>query len=146
MVRRSRLLALTTAVTAGLALAVLPATADATPGTGVSAVTLADYTVGGTEYVLKEITVAPGGSTGWHYHPGAVSGLVRKGVLSHFDSTCASDGIYRPGQTISEASGDGYVHIGRNLGRTPLVLDVLYRNPVGQPLAVDAPNPGCSFQ
>jgi quercetin dioxygenase-like cupin family protein len=146
MFRRSRLLALTTAATAGLALAVIPATADATPGTGVSAVTLADYTVGGTEYVLKEITVAPGGSTGWHYHPGAVSGLVRKGVLSHFDSTCASDGVYRPGQTISEASGDGYVHIGRNLGETPLVLDVLYRNPVGQPLAVDAPNPGCSFQ
>lgn len=146
MVRRSRLLALTTAATAGLALAVLPATADATPGTGVSAVTLADYTVGGTEYVLKEITVAPGCSTGWHYHRGAVSGLVRKGVLSHFDSTCASDGVYRPGQTISEASGDGYVHIGRNLGKTPLVLDVLYRNPVGQPLAVDAPNPGCSFQ
>jgi quercetin dioxygenase-like cupin family protein len=146
MPRRFRLLALTTAATAGLALAVVPGTANATPGTGVSAVTLFDYTVGSTEYVLREITVAPGGSTGWHYHPGAVSGLVREGVLSHFDSTCASDGVYRPGQTISEASGDGYVHIGRNLGKTPIVLDVLYQNPAGQPLAVDAPNPGCTFQ
>ncbi|SFJ42831.1 cupin domain-containing protein [Amycolatopsis sacchari] len=130
---------------AGLCLATLPATANATPGRGVSAVTLFDHVVGGTEYVLREITLAPGGSTGWHYHPGEVTGFVKQGVLSHNDATCASDGTYHPGRLISENSGPGYVHIGRNLGTTPVVLDVFYRNPAGQPLAVDAPNPGCSF-
>ncbi|HET6711248.1 cupin domain-containing protein [Amycolatopsis sp.] len=131
---------------AGLALAVPPGTADATPGRGVSAVTLFDHVVGGTDYVLKEITLAPGGSTGWHYHPGQVTGYVKQGVLSHNESSCAGDGVYHAGQLISEESGPGYVHIGRNLGTTPVVLEVLYRSPVGQPLAVDAPNPGCPFE
>ncbi|GLY70195.1 cupin [Amycolatopsis taiwanensis] len=133
------------AAAAGLVLTVLPGTADATPGRGVSAVTIFDHVIGDTDYVLKEITLAPGGSTGWHYHPGQVTGYVKQGVLSHNESDCASDGVYHAGQVISEESGAGYVHIGRNLGTTPVVLHVLYRSPVGQPLAVDVANPGCSF-
>ena len=127
-------------------LCAIPATANATPGTGVSAVTIFDKVVGNTDYVLKEITLAPGGSTGWHYHPGPVYGLVKQGVLTHSESGCSVDGVYHPGQTISEESGSGYVHIGRNLGSTPLVLEVLYQSPVGDPLAVDMPNPGCPFE
>ncbi|GAB3741963.1 cupin domain-containing protein [Amycolatopsis oliviviridis] len=131
---------------AGLVVGLAPATANATPGRGVSAVTVFDQVTGGTQYVLKEITLAPGGSTGWHFHPGSVTGVVERGVLSHHDATCASDGVYHPGQAISEASGPGYVHIGRNLGAEPVVLEVLYRVPAGQALAVDVPNPGCSFE
>ncbi|WP_025358922.1 cupin domain-containing protein [Kutzneria albida] len=131
---------------AGLSLTVLPGTANATPGRGISAVTISDHAIGGTDYVLKEITLAPGGSTGWHYHPGQVTGYVKQGVLSHNDASCDSDGVYHAGQVISEESGPGYVHIGRNLGTTPVVLVVLYQSPVGQPLAVDRPNPGCSFE
>ncbi len=51
------------AAAAGLVLTVLPGTADATPGRGVSAVTIFDHVIGDTDYVLKEITLAPGGST-----------------------------------------------------------------------------------
>ncbi|MBW4719071.1 cupin [Saccharothrix obliqua] len=137
--------ALTAAAVAGLLFALLPA-AVATPGRGVTSVTVFDRVVGDTQYVLKEITIAPGGSTGWHFHPGPVHGLVKKGVLTHYDSTCAPDGVYRVGQVIAEPSGPGYVHIGQNLGSTPLVLEALYQNPVGRPLAVDVPNPGCSFE
>ncbi|MFD4638037.1 cupin [Lentzea sp. NPDC058436] len=138
-------LALVTAVV-GLAAVAAPSVAGATPGSGVSAVTIFDHVVGDTQYVLKEITIAPGGSTGWHYHPGPVKGVVTKGVLTHHESDCSVDGVYRPGQFINEESGTGYVHIGRNLASTPLVLSVLYRNPVGGPLAVSTPNPGCSFE
>lgn len=138
-------LALITAVI-GLTAATAPAVAGATPGRGVSAVTIFDQTVGGTQYVVREITIAPGGSTGWHYHPGPVKGVVTKGVLTHNDATCAVDGVYGPGQFVNERHGTGYVHIGRNLTNAPLVLEVLYRNPVGNPLAVSAPNPGCSFE
>ncbi|SFR04512.1 Cupin domain protein [Lentzea waywayandensis] len=138
-------LALITALV-GLSAAAAPAVAGATPSRGVSAVTLFDQTVGDTQYVLREITIAPGGSTGWHYHPGPVKGVVTKGVLTHNDSDCSVDGVYRPGQFISEQSGTGYVHIGRNLSNTPLVLTVFYENPVGNPLAVSTPNPGCTFE
>jgi len=143
--RKAFRLALVTA-TAGLAVVVAPAVADATPGSGVSAVTIFDKTVGDTQYVLKEITIQAHGSTGWHYHPGRVRGVVKQGVLTHNDSDCSIDGIYHPGQSIEEASGPGYVHIGRNEGDTPVVLEVHYQNPIGSPLAVDEPNPGCSFE
>ncbi|MEU3645928.1 cupin [Lentzea sp. NPDC034063] len=138
-------LALVTALV-GLAATAAPAVAGATPGHGVSAVTIFDQTVGDTQYVIREITIEPGGATGWHYHPGPVRGVVTKGVLTHHDSDCSVDGVYRPGQFISERSGTGYVHIGRNLAATPLVLTVFYENPVGNPLAVSTPNPGCSFE
>jgi quercetin dioxygenase-like cupin family protein len=137
---------LATAAALGLSAALLPATANATPGHGISAVTLFDHVAGDTDYVFKEITIEPGGATGWHYHPGPVRAWVKQGVLTHNKSDCSLDGIYRPGQFIQEQPGDGYVHIGRNLGTTPVILEVLYEAPVGQPVAIDAPNPGCDFQ
>ncbi|WP_236794618.1 cupin [Amycolatopsis sp. GM8] len=138
-------IALSAVAVAGVTVVAVPGTASATPGRGVTAVTIFDKTIGDTEYVLKEITLAPGGSTGWHYHPGPVHGLVKQGVLTHNESDCGVDGLYHRGQPISEESGPGYVHIGRNLGSTPVVLEVFYQDPVGSPLAVDVPNPGCDF-
>ena len=128
------------------AVAVLPGTAQATPGSGVTATVLAQRTVGGKDYVLREITVQPGGSTGWHYHDGTLYAHVKQGTLTHSDHTCATDGSYRAGASFVEPSGGDHVHIGRNLGSTPVVLDVLYVDPAGSPLSEDAPNPGCSFQ
>lgn len=122
-----------------------PATASATPSVGVQARTLSQATVDGVEYVTREITIAPGGSTGWHYHDGRVFGVIREGTLTHDAATCTVDGIYPPGAPITEASGPGNVHIGRNLGPGPLVMWVVYIQPAGSPLAIDAPDPGCGF-
>ncbi|OBK79963.1 cupin domain-containing protein [Mycobacterium sp. 1164985.4] len=132
---------------AALALAVLgSASASATPSSGVEARTLAESTVDGVDYVTREITIAPGGSTGWHYHDGRVYGLIREGTLTHDAAAgCAPDGVYPPGAPITEASGPGNVHIGRNLGPTPLVMWVLFIKPAGTPLSVDMPDPGCGF-
>ncbi|MGE2721345.1 cupin [Mycolicibacterium celeriflavum] len=132
---------------AALALAMFgPASASATPSSGVEARTLAESTVDVVDYVTREITIAPGGSTGWHYHDGRVYGLIREGTLTHDVAVgCAPDGVYPPGAPITEASGPGNVHIGRNLGPTPLVMWVLFIKPAGTPLAVDMPDPGCGF-
>ncbi|MEV0638440.1 cupin domain-containing protein [Streptomyces sp. NPDC050619] len=116
------------------------------PGPGVKGTVISQTTIGDKDYILREITVPPGQSTGWHYHDGPLYGFVKQGTLSHFDSTCEPDGIYQAGSSITEPSGSDYVHIGRNLGTTPLVLDVLYVLPHGAPLSEDAPNPGCDFQ
>ncbi|MFF4840462.1 cupin domain-containing protein [Streptomyces collinus] len=137
--------AITGAVTAATVLTC--GTAGATPpGPGVTARLISRTTVGGTDYTLREITIPPGQSTGWHYHDGPLYGVVKRGTLSHFDSGCASDGVYRQGAPIKEPAGPGNVHIGRNLGDTPVVLDVLYVLPHGAPFSEDAPNPGCPFQ
>jgi quercetin dioxygenase-like cupin family protein len=137
----SRLAALTVA----LFTAFPTATAGGTPSDGVEAVVLSQSTYQGKDYITKELTIAPGGSTGWHYHPGQVFGVVREGTLTHYKSNCELDGIFATGAPITEASGANYVHLGRNEGTMPLVLWVLYIDPAGSPLAVDAPDPGCQL-
>jgi quercetin dioxygenase-like cupin family protein len=143
---RTALRTAVTGVVTGAALMTCSLAAATPAGPGITSRTLARATVDGTDYILREVTLPPGQSTGWHYHDGPLHGVVRQGTLSHFDSTCGSDGVYRTGETIREPASPGYVHIGRNLGDTPLVLEVLYVLPHGSPLSEDAPNPGCPFQ
>jgi quercetin dioxygenase-like cupin family protein len=97
------------------------------------------------DYILRENTVQPCGSTGWHYHDGTLHALVKAGTLTHTDSDCTTTVVHRTGQTFTEPSGADHVHIGRNLGTTPVVLEVLYVDPAGSPLAEDAPAPSCSL-
>jgi quercetin dioxygenase-like cupin family protein len=122
-----------------------PANAAATPGDGVSATVLSQATVDGVDYILREITIAPGGGTGWHWHEGRVYGVITTGVLTHTRADCTLDGVFQAGDPITEPSGPDHVHIGRNLGSTPLVMQVLYIDPAGSPLSVDAADPGCGF-
>ncbi|BBY57826.1 cupin [Mycolicibacterium sarraceniae] len=124
----------------------VPGSAAATPAEGVNGIVMSQATLNGKDYISREITIAPGGTTGWHYHPGQVFGVIKEGTLTHYEGDCSVDGVYNPGDAITERSGTGYVHEGRNEGATPLVMWVLYIDPAGSPLAVDMPNPGCPFQ
>ena len=125
--------------------AVSTTTAEATPPSGVSATIISKYTAGGKDFVLREIMIAPGGTTGWHWHDGTLIGVVKRGTLTHDEADCSVDGVYHAGDPIVEPAGSRNVHIGRNLGTTPLVLDVLYIDPAGSPFSEDAPDPGCGF-
>jgi quercetin dioxygenase-like cupin family protein len=141
-VRRLSLIGL---AVAAMTLAAGPALATP-PGPGVTGTVLTDRTIGSTRIVVREITIPPGQSTGWHYHDGPLRGFVKSGTLSHFDSSCHPDGTYRAGKFISEPPGTDHVHIGRNLGKRPVVLVVKYILPVGAPFSEDAANPGCAFE
>jgi quercetin dioxygenase-like cupin family protein len=123
----------------------VPATASATAADGVSATVLWQRTQDGTDYVFREITIAPGGSTGWHWHNGRLYGVIKEGTLTHNAADCSVDGVYPAGSGVFEPSGPDRVHIGRNAGDTPLVMQILYVLPAGSPLSEDAPNPGCAL-
>ncbi|WP_425476262.1 cupin domain-containing protein [Gordonia oleivorans] len=134
-----------------LCVGLVPAIARATPSSGVPAVTFAEgdipadllpFVPEGVHVAVREITIAPGGTTGWHYHDGQLVGLVRAGTLTHPGADCKPV-IYRTGDIIKEPAGQSNTHVGRNLGNTPVVLDVLYLIPLGKPLFEDAPAPGC---
>ena len=140
---RTRSVLLTAAVVAGSVL--VPGTSSATSADGVSATVLWQRTDDGTDYVFREITIAPGGSTGWHWHDGRLYGVIKQGTLTHNGANCAVDGIYPTGSSIFEPSGSDRVHVGRNVGDTPLVMQVLYVLPKGSPLSEDAPDPGCAL-
>ncbi|WP_284746556.1 cupin domain-containing protein [Amycolatopsis sp. RTGN1] len=126
-----------------LAVTLASGTASATPGSGVAGTILAQKTIGHTDYTLREITIQPGGYTGWHFHDGTLYAYVKAGTLTHNLADCSIDGIFGTGRAFTEKPDQ--VHIGRNLGSTPLVLEVLYVLPAGSPLSEDAPDPGCGY-
>lgn len=130
-------------VAAGLVL--VPGTAGATPPSGVTATIIAKKTVGATDYVLREITIAPGGSTGWHFHDGTLYAFVRRGALTRTMSDCVTTETSPAGSAVVEPPGVDHVHVGRNLGAVPVVLDVLYVLPAGSPLSEDALDQGCGI-
>ncbi|WP_432753485.1 cupin domain-containing protein [Streptomyces sp. JL2001] len=135
------------------AMAVVPSAALATPGTGVSGTVLAKGTSDGrlrikpphgdTDVTVRTITVAPGGSTGWHHHPGQLVAVVQSGTLTRTLDDCSVEETF-PGQAFIEPAGRRHVHIGRNLGTEPVVLYVTYLLPKGAPLSVDEPAPACA--
>jgi quercetin dioxygenase-like cupin family protein len=120
----------------------LSATAFATAPVGTDAVTISQATVDGVDYITREITIQPGGSTGWHFHDGRVFGVVKEGTLTRTMADC-SVVVSPAGSAVTEESGPNHVHIGRNLGPEPLKLWVDYIEPAGAPLSVDVPDPGC---
>ena len=97
------------------------------------------------ETVMQQIIIGPGGSTGWHSHPGPAVAMIRTGALALYDSedpTCTPR-IYLAGQAFVDR-GQGHVHLARNLSSTENVevwvtsFDV----PPGAPVRIDAANPG----
>lgn len=119
--------------------------ASATPAAGLQVVVLSQNTVDGIDYITREITIAPAGSTGWHYHDPIVYGIIREGTLTWAPADCVDVETYPAGSAVAEPSGPDHVHLGRNLGDEPLVMWVNYVAPAGTPPAVAVPDPGCGF-
>jgi len=99
--------------------------------------------------VMQQIVIGPGGHTGWHSHPGPVVVLVKAGELTLYDGDDPGCGgrTYSAGQAFID-SGQGHVHIGRNLSQTQNVeLWVTYFDvPPGGAFRLDAADPGnCGF-
>jgi quercetin dioxygenase-like cupin family protein len=120
-------------------------TAEATPGRGVTTVTLKEWSEGGKDYLLQRITIEPGGFGGWHYHSGTGKGVMERGTLTHYADDCSVDGVYKKGDNVVEPGGPDNVHTGQNLGTEPVVLRVVFELPAGAPTSVDAPDPGCGI-
>ena len=99
----------------------------------------------GVDYITREITIQPGGSTGWHYHDGRVFGVIREGTLTRTLANCQVDGVFPAGSPVTEGSGPDHVHLGRNLEPIPLVMWVVYIEPSGTPLSVEVRDSGCGF-
>jgi len=142
-----------------LALAATAAgSALATPGSGTASAVLARGTLDGhvklkvrhhrSDVVVQQVTIAPGGTTGWHTHPGPAVVVVKAGSFTLYDGddrTCTGK-TYSAGQVFIDP-GRGHVHIGRNQGSDNVELNVTFLDvPVGGEARIDAPAPGnCPF-
>jgi quercetin dioxygenase-like cupin family protein len=92
-------------------------------------------------YVVRN-SIAPGGNTGWHSHPGPVFVLVTAGTATNYDADdpTLTPTVYRAGTGFVDAGG-GHVHIVRNEGDTDLELVVFFLVPRGAPRRIDEPAP-----
>ena len=165
--KTARTVVLTSVAVAGLVTAVLVYTAHATPSFNiVSATVLARASFldpvdvkfkintgneeviqvsGAQDTVMQQIVIGPGGHTGWHSHPGPAVAIIKAGALALYsseDPTCTPR-IYLPGQAFVD-SGQGHVHLARNLSATENVeVWVTYFDvPAGASPRLDAANPG----
>lgn len=101
---------------------------------------------GAGETVMQEIVLAPNGSTGWHSHPGPVVVVIKSGTMTFYDDTCVVR-TYTAGEAFVD-SGQGHVHIAKNLDQTQnLTLWATYFDvPAGGAFRINANDPGtCSF-
>jgi hypothetical protein len=148
----------------GLAVVLSAGTALGTPGSGVSASTLGKATIDGklkmrseglAEAIVRQVTIAPGGYTGWHTHPGPAVVIVTSGFLTLYDGddTSCVGRVYGPGQGFVDP-GYGHVHIARNEtgglnqpAAQPAQFIVTFLDvPVGRLATLDADDPGnCVF-
>jgi quercetin dioxygenase-like cupin family protein len=102
-----------------------------------------------TDIAVQKVTIAPGGHTGWHTHPGPAVVVVKTGTLTFYDAhdpRCRP--IQYPAGTAFVDQGVGHVHIARNEGSTPVELWVTYFVPgaAGGSFRNDAADPGhCPF-
>ncbi len=96
--------------------------ASATPGSGATVFPISQATTEGSlkirtedasDIINQRITLAPGGTTGWHSHPGYHLVSVTAGMLTVYDDECQSR-TYGPGQAVLHRPGD--VHLMRNDG------------------------------
>jgi len=99
-----------------------------------------------TDIVVANIAVAPGGHSGWHFHPGPVLIVVKTGTITFYmgdDPTC-SPHVHPAGTTFFE--NGGMVGIARNEGTVEATTVATFFVPAGSPTRIDAAAPGnCSF-
>jgi quercetin dioxygenase-like cupin family protein len=92
-----------------------------------------------------KITVVPGGTFGWHTHPGPVFVAVASGTLSLYEPTHHGHGCDKrrvgPGQAFIEGGGD--VHLARNEGSEPVQIYATFLAPTGATeFLTTVPDPG----
>jgi quercetin dioxygenase-like cupin family protein len=125
---------------------------EATPPSGLTNIPLARGTNTshgtiplrfGTDIAMAQITVNPGGSSGWHSHAGGAIIIVQAGTLTTYRAAghkCEST-TYTAGQAFIERPGE--VDQVLNTGSVPYVLYVTFpRVPPGGSTRTDQPDPG----
>src|SRR4051812_7065150 len=145
----------------GVAVVALAGAAFATPPTGFTTTLLARGTVtdlharhdgirvssrhgGPADVAVATVTIDPGGSSGWHHHPGIVLVVVRSGTLTFYDKNCRGD-VHHAGESFIESSDSP--GLAKNTGTETVVVEATFIVPVSTPpapptpLRIDDPQP-----
>lgn len=99
---------------------------------------------GNTDLTVSNVVVVPGGTSGWHSHPGPVLIIVKTGTLKFYRPIPGHSGcsftVYNAGSAYVEEGGD--VGVLRNEGSIDGTLTVVFFAPAGGATRFDQPAPG----
>ena len=128
--------------------------AHATPAAGVTTkilgggTTLAGFTIhadgikvestDAAGVTVAHLTFAPGGTTGWHAHPGPVLVIVTTGSVTKYSAQDCTAHTYTAGQAFVE-HGPTDENLVRNDGSVPAETLVTFITPPGAPIHHDSP-------
>ncbi len=94
------------------------------------------------DVLAQRVTIAPGGDSGWHGHPGTVLVYVESGTLTFYDQNCAKQS-YTAGQGAIESANQRL--LARNDSTSPVVLRaVLFNIPVSGAARIDGAAASCA--
>lgn len=95
-----------------------------------------------SQVAFQDFTFDPGGSTGWHSHPGPVIVLVKSGALTYYTGPGCVARTYPAGTAFID-SGDGNPHLARNESGVTTQTSVVYFGvPLGESPRIDEVAPG----
>jgi quercetin dioxygenase-like cupin family protein len=101
---------------------------------------------GPTDVYIVQNKTAPGGTFGWHSHPGPSIVVVQSGELTLYradDPTCTPR-VYAAGSGFTDSGGE--VHVVRNEGSVDAIVYVTSIVPQGVGRRIDELDPGtCGF-
>jgi quercetin dioxygenase-like cupin family protein len=103
-------------------------------------------TKGESDLHVLQNTIVPGGSFGWHSHPGPSLVIVKTGALTLYkgDDPDCTPHVIEAGSGFVDDGGD--VHLVRNEGSIATVVYVTSLVPRGAMRRIDEPSPGnCPF-
>jgi len=98
-------------------------------------------TKGATDVHMLQNTILPGGTFGWHSHPGPSLVIVKSGTATFYDAddpTCAPHVVPTGGGFVDNGQD---THVVRNEGRVDLVTEVVSLVPAGFARRIDEPAP-----
>jgi len=104
-------------------------------------------TKGDSDLYVQSNVWAPGGTSGWHTHPGHSLITVTAGAVTAYeghDASCTPK-VYTVGMTFVDEGGD-HVHVLRNEGTVEARTITVQLIPAGAPRRIDAAgSPACPF-
>jgi quercetin dioxygenase-like cupin family protein len=94
---------------------------------------------GPVDVAVAHVTFQPGGTVGWHSHPGATFAMVTRGTVTRIDARGCVRQRFGAGQVFVEEPNQ--VHVAFNQGSEVAETYVTFIVPVGAPLRIDQPAP-----
>jgi quercetin dioxygenase-like cupin family protein len=119
---------------------------DIDPGAGTDFWQARIKTKGSTQVHVLENKIAPGGTFGWHSHPGPSLVVVKTGALTLYmaDDPDCTPHVVPAGSGFVDNGGD--VHVVRNEGTVETIVYVTSLVPEGFARRIDEPAPNnCGF-